>query len=110
MHRGRPQRGSRRQAVVVARLLLGPRAADRGRIVKRGFHIAFIMADPGKPWDAWYTFLTEKHGLSKKPAFIGMSRGGVNEYMWATANPEKVSCIYADNPAIGRRALRKLVS
>ena len=25
-------------------------------LLKRGFHIAFIMADPGKPWDAWYTF------------------------------------------------------
>ena len=29
-----------------------------------------------------------------------MSRGGVNEYDWATVNPDKVSCIYADNPAI----------
>ncbi len=69
-------------------------------LLKRGFHVAFITPDPGKPWDAWYAFLTEKHGLSKKPAFIGMSRGGVNAYAWATANPDKVSCIYADNPAI----------
>ncbi len=69
-------------------------------LLSRGFHIAFIMPDPGKPWDAWYAFLTEKHGLSKKPAFIGMSRGGVNEYDWTTVNPDKVSCIYADNPAI----------
>ena len=35
--------------------------------------------------------LTEAHGLSKKPAFVGMSRGGVNEYDWTTANPDKVS-------------------
>ena len=53
---------------------------------------------PGKEWDAWYAFLTEKHGLSKKPAFIGMSRGGEYEFTWATLNPDKVSCIYADNP------------
>ncbi len=77
-------------------------------LLKRGFHIAFIMSDPGKPWDAWYSFLTEKHGLSKKPAFIGMSRGGLNEYMWATANPQKVSCIYADNPAVGPESLEKI--
>jgi hypothetical protein len=28
----------------------------------------------------WYAFLTEKHGLSRKPAFIGMSRGGEYAY------------------------------
>jgi pimeloyl-ACP methyl ester carboxylesterase len=77
-------------------------------LLKRGYHIGFVMTDPGKPWDAWYAFLTEKHGLSKKPAFIGMSRGGVNEFMWATANPDKVSCIYADNPAIRPESLQKV--
>jgi hypothetical protein len=45
-------------------------------LLKRGFHVGFIWCDAGKPWDAWYAFLTEKHGLSKKPAFIGMSRRG----------------------------------
>ncbi|HEY8750170.1 MAG TPA: alpha/beta hydrolase [Tepidisphaeraceae bacterium] len=69
-------------------------------LLRRGFHICFVSPDPSKTWDAWYDYLTEKHGLSKKPAFIGMSKGGVNEYDWSTANPDKVSCIYADNPAI----------
>jgi pimeloyl-ACP methyl ester carboxylesterase len=69
-------------------------------LLRRGFHIAFITPDPGKEWDAWYAYLSEKHGLSKKPAFDGMSRGGVNAYAWATAHPDKLSCIYADNPAI----------
>ena len=77
-------------------------------LLKRGFHIAFITPDPGKQWDAWYTFLTEKYGFSKKPAFVGMSKGGVNEYDWATVNPGKVSCIYADNPAIRPDAFMKL--
>ena len=77
-------------------------------LLRRGFHIAFITPDPGKQWDAWYAWLTEKHGLSKKPAFVGMSRGGVNEYDWTTANPDKVSCIYADNPAIRPEAFAKL--
>jgi pimeloyl-ACP methyl ester carboxylesterase len=77
-------------------------------LLKRGFHIGFIWCDAGKPWDAWYTFLTDKHGLAKKPAFVGMSRGGRNAYTWATANPDKVSCIYADNPAVSREALATL--
>ena len=77
-------------------------------LLRRGFHVAFITPDPGKTWDAWYTYLTEKHGLSKKPAFIGMSRGGVNEYDWTSVNPDKVSCIYADNPAIRPDAFARL--
>jgi len=68
-------------------------------LLKRGFHVVYCNIDPGKEWDAWYNFFT-KHGLSKKPAFSGMSRGGINEYAWATVHPDKVSCLYADNPAI----------
>jgi hypothetical protein len=77
-------------------------------LLRRGFHIAFITPDPGKHWDAWYRYLTEQHGLSKKPAFVGMSRGGLNEYDWATANPDKVSCLYADNPLIRSQAFLRL--
>jgi pimeloyl-ACP methyl ester carboxylesterase len=77
-------------------------------LLRRGFHIGFIWCDAGKPWDAWYAFLTEKHGLSQRPAFIGMSRGGRNAYTWATANPDKVSCIYADNPVVSREAVARL--
>ncbi len=77
-------------------------------LLRRGFHIAFITPDPGKQWDAFYVWLTEKHGLSAKPAFVGISKGGVNEYDWTTANPDKASCIYADNPAIRPEAFAKL--
>ena len=73
-----------------------------------GFPIAFVSGNPDKGWDDWYTNVTEKHGLSKKPAFIGMSRGGFNEYVWATAHPDCVSCIYADNPAVSRDSLLKV--
>src|SRR5713101_2136743 len=73
-------------------------------LLHRGFYIAFVTPDsarmsPPKQWDAWYAYLTEK-GLSKKPAFVGMSKGGVNEYTWAGAHPDLVSCIYADNPGL----------
>jgi pimeloyl-ACP methyl ester carboxylesterase len=81
-------------------------------LLRRGFHVAYISANatlrPGKPWDAWYAFLTTQHGLSKKPAFIGMSRGGEYAYTWACANPDKVSCIYADNPGGNRDLLAKI--
>jgi beta-glucosidase len=77
-------------------------------LLKRGFHIAFIMCDPDAHWDAWYNFLTQEHGLSKKPAFIGMSKGGINEFAWATVNPDKVSCIYADNPALRLESFSRL--
>jgi pimeloyl-ACP methyl ester carboxylesterase len=81
-------------------------------LLKRGFHIAYISVDPTPKslteWDAWYAFLTNQYGLSKKPAFIGMSRGGEFEYRWGTANPDKVSCIYADNPGMDREAFQRL--
>jgi pimeloyl-ACP methyl ester carboxylesterase len=111
-------------------LLVAPRVAGPGKpwswrgcywdhepqteieLLKRGFHIAYITANaslrPDGKWDAWYEFLTEKHGLSRKPAFIGMSRGGEYAYAWATAHPDKVACIYADNPVSNREILMRL--
>lgn len=77
-------------------------------LLRRGFHVGFVWSDAGKQWDAWYRFLTETHGLSKRPAFVGMSRGGRNAYTWATANPDKVSCVYADNPAVSRESVALL--
>ncbi|HTH82835.1 MAG TPA: alpha/beta hydrolase [Mucilaginibacter sp.] len=76
-------------------------------LLKRGFHVVYCNIDPGKQWEAWYDFFT-KHGLSKKPAFSGMSRGGINEYAWATTHPDKVSCLYADNPAIRPESMANL--
>ena len=78
-------------------------------LLKRGFFICYISANatlkPGKEWDAWYAWLTHEKGLSPKPAFVGMSRGGEYEYLWATTHPDEVSCIYADNPAVDRESL-----
>ncbi len=81
-------------------------------LLKRGFHIAYVEASatlkPGRTWEAWYEFLAEKHGLSRKPCFVGMSRGGEYAYTWATTHPDKVSCIYADNPGGNPEILMKL--
>jgi hypothetical protein len=80
-------------------------------LLRRGFHVAYISANatlkPGKEWEAWYEFLTKKQ-LSKTPSFIGMSRGGEYAYTWATTHPDKVACIYADNPGGNREVLMKL--
>jgi pimeloyl-ACP methyl ester carboxylesterase len=81
-------------------------------LLKRGFCVAYISANatlkPGKEWDAWYAFLTEQHGLSRKPAFIGMSRGGEYSYTWATSHPDKVACVYADNPGMNKEAFSRM--
>ena len=117
---GAPAKGQRRCIVVVPKVAApgnpwswqgcywDHRPQAEVELLGRGFHIAFITPDPGKQWDAWYAFLTEKHGFSKKPAFVGMSKGGVNEYQWTTANPDKVSAIYGDNPAIRPEDLPKI--
>jgi pimeloyl-ACP methyl ester carboxylesterase len=119
-----PPRGKRRCVVIVPKK---PAAGNpwswRGcywdhqpqtevELLRRGFHVAYVSANatlkPDRTWEAWYAFLTEKHGLSKKPAFVGMSRGGEYAYTWATANPDRVSCIYADNPGTNPNILGNL--
>lgn len=81
-------------------------------LLRRGFHVAYLSADaslkPDKFWDQWYAYLTEKHGLSPKPAFVGMSRGGAFAFTWATAHLDRVTAIYADNTAADDESLRKL--
>lgn len=74
-------------------------------LLKQGFHIAYLdVADLfGSPQaisygNQFYDELTKKHGFQTKVALEGVSRGGLFIYNWAIANPEKVSCIYADTP------------
>jgi len=74
-------------------------------LLEKGFHVGYcdvggLFGSPEavKRWNAFYKVVTERHGLSKKPALEGMSRGGLIIYNWAAANPDKVSCIYGDAP------------
>ncbi|GHT13315.1 hypothetical protein FACS189432_06710 [Bacteroidia bacterium] len=117
-----PEKGTRRCIVVV------PKQAAEGNpwswrgcywdhqpqseveLLKRGFHIAYITTDPDETWDVWYKFLTEEHGLSPRPAFIGMSRGGANSFTWGTRHPDKVSAICADNPGLSQKSLMSMDS
>ncbi len=74
-------------------------------LLGRGFHVVYIDVGGlfGAPkavahWDAFYKYLTEKHGFAGKAALEGMSRGGLIIFNWAAANPDKTACIYADAP------------
>lgn len=74
-------------------------------LLEAGFHIAYMSVPNqlGSPsavasWDRFYEILTQKYQLSRKPALIGLSRGGLYCYNWAAANPDKVACIYGDAP------------
>ena len=74
-------------------------------LLEKGYHVAFIdcsdwLGSPTrmKQCEAFFRFLTEEYGLSKKPVLIGMSRGGFCAFRWAVLHPDKVSCLYVDNP------------
>jgi pimeloyl-ACP methyl ester carboxylesterase len=72
-------------------------------LLGRGFHIVYMSVPDlfGSPvavrhWNACYRRLTEEYHFAKKPALIGLSRGGLYVYNWAAANPDRVGCIYGD--------------
>ncbi|MBC8353303.1 MAG: prolyl oligopeptidase family serine peptidase [Planctomycetes bacterium] len=79
-------------------------------LLEKGFHVAYCdvanlwgNAEAIRRWDRFYEYLTDEHGLSRKPALLGMSRGGLIIYHWAIKHADQVSCIYADAPALGIR-------
>lgn len=81
----------------------GHKPAPDIALLGRGFHIVSLQVPDllGSPpavalWDQCYAELTTRHGFSPKPALVGLSRGGLYCYNWAIANPDQVSCLYAD--------------
>ena len=73
-------------------------------LLAKGFHIvaAPVVAQSGpvrEQWDAVYKRLTD-HGFSRKPVLEGAGTAAGEAYAWAIANPDKVSCIYGENPAL----------
>jgi pimeloyl-ACP methyl ester carboxylesterase len=50
-------------------------------------------------WNLIYQHLTA-HGFSTKPVLAGAGGAAGEAYAWAIENPEKVSCIYAENPSM----------
>ena len=83
----------------------GHKPAPDIALLGHGFHIVYLNVPNmlGSPeavshWNSLYRELTQRYGFSLKPALVGLSRGGLYCYNWAAANPDKVSCIYADAP------------
>jgi pimeloyl-ACP methyl ester carboxylesterase len=50
-------------------------------------------------WNTVYKLFID-NGFSKKPVLEGIGGAGGEAYAWAIANPDKVSCIYAENPVL----------
>lgn len=76
-------------------------------LVLRGFHIGYININNkflyGQPalmtiWNQFYLYLVNEKKLSPKPALSGAVRGSLCEFAWAKMYPQRVSCIYAENP------------
>lgn len=75
-------------------------------LLERGFHVVYCDVaelfgnqESIAIWNDFYAYL-RKMGFAQKAVMEGMSRGGVYVYNWAAANPEKVACVYADNPVL----------
>ncbi len=80
-------------------------------LLERGYHLVYcdvaeLMGNKEalSIWGEFYNLLTNAD-LSKKSTMEGMSRGAMYSFCWAAANPDKVSCIYVDNPLLDCRYL-----
>jgi lysophospholipase L1-like esterase len=80
-------------------------------LLERGYHLVYcdvaeLMGNTEalSIWSDFHKLLT-KAGLSKKSTMEGMSRGAMYSFCWAAANPDKVSCVYVDNPLLDCRYL-----
>lgn len=73
-------------------------------LLEKGFHHVHMVVGNtfGSPaamrhFNAFYDVL-RRRGLAKKAVLIGLSRGGLYAYRWASENPDKVAVIYGDAP------------
>ena len=76
----------------------GHKPAPDIALLGRGFHIVYLSVpnllgcpDAVAHWNKTYAELTGKYGFAKKAALVGLSRGGLYCYNWASANPDKVA-------------------
>lgn len=74
-------------------------------LLKEGFHVVYhdMTHRYGSPQaiiegEAFYNYMLSTYGLSPKVTLEGFSRGGYYALNWAIAYPDKVACIYLDNP------------
>jgi pimeloyl-ACP methyl ester carboxylesterase len=74
------------------------------QLLAAGFHHVHIVVgntfggpEAVKHFNAFYDLLVA-HGLAKRGALIGLSRGGMYAYRFASERPEAVAVIYGDAP------------
>jgi pimeloyl-ACP methyl ester carboxylesterase len=87
-------------------------AAIDQALLAKGYHIVTppLTAQSGpvrEQWDAIYQLLTS-HGFSKKPVLEGTGSAVGEAYAWAIENPDKVSCIYGENPVLRSLMSKKM--
>jgi hypothetical protein len=74
-------------------------------LLAKGFHIVTgpvgYNEDGPQPaqWNTLYQHMV-KNGFSAKPVIEGAGGAAGEAYVWAIANPDKVSCVYAENPIL----------
>ena len=78
--------------------------ADEALLAK-GFHVVYYdmthqYGCPAsvKQGTVFYENMVSMYGLSPKVTLEGLSRGGFYALRWAVKNPDKVACMYLDNP------------
>ena len=96
--------GSRESPGCSGRTAIGRDAVVDQALLAKGFHIvvAPLVAQAGpvrQQWDAVYKLLID-HGFSRKPVLEGAGTAAGEAYAWAIENPDKVSCIYGENPVL----------
>ena len=74
------------------------------KLLQEGWTVAHIEVDElyagpeaQRRFDALYDFMVHM-GYAEKTVPVGYSRGGLDAYSWSARHPERVACIYADNP------------
>ncbi|MGX5817847.1 alpha/beta hydrolase family protein [Chitinophaga lutea] len=79
-------------------------------LLARGYHVVYcdvaeLFANEQALgiWDRFYQSL-QSAGFHKKAAMFGMSRGGFYVYRWAARYPDRIACVYADNPVLDIRS------
>ena len=73
------------------------------QLVEEGYHVVVVHGHvSGHPSgnvniDAAYDLVTSEYGFAKTCSAYSLSRGNLQVFQWAAANPEKVSSIVVDN-------------
>ena len=80
-------------------------------LLDKGWHVVYMdcsntfgSPDTMRRWTELYNLVTGRSGLSRRPVLLGMSRGGLYVYNWASAYPARVGLIYGDAPVCDVRS------